>query len=101
MPLSFLGRGSHSDAVSRERTCPELQLTQISYHREKANRGAERLQSEGCQEPSKSALWEEPRLNSGGGAGGRKPLRAGGGEGEGKIGTWRAAPAEAEGPRGW
>ena len=43
---------------------------------------------------------EEPRLNSGGGAGGRKPLRAGGGVGEGTIGTWRAAPAEAEGPRG-
>ena len=43
---------------------------------------------------------EEPRLNSGGGAGGRKPLRAGG-EGDGTTGTWRAAPAEAEGPRGW
>ena len=36
MPLSFLGSGSHSDAVSRERTCSELQLKQISYHREKA-----------------------------------------------------------------
>ena len=99
MPLSFLGSGSHSDAVSREHTCSELQLKQISYHREKVNRRAERLQPEGGQEPSKSALWEEPRLNSGGGAGGRKPVRAGGGEGEGMVGTWRAAPAEAEDPR--
>ena len=55
MPLSFLGSGSHSDAVSRERTCSELQLKQISYHREKANRRVERLQSEGGQEPRKSA----------------------------------------------
>ena len=55
MPLSFLGSGSHSDAVSRERTCSELQLKQISYHREKPNRRVERLQSEGGQEPRKSA----------------------------------------------
>ena len=54
MPLSFLGSGSHSDAVSRERTCSELQLKQISYHREKVNRRVER-QSEGSQEPSKRA----------------------------------------------
>ena len=99
MPLSFLGSGSHSDAVSREWTCSELQLKQSSYHREKVNRRAERLQPEGGQEPSKSALWEEPRLNSGGGAGGRKPVRAEGGEGEGMVGTWRAAAAEAEDPR--
>ena len=59
---------------------------------EAASRGWPGAQQE-CQ-------GEEPRLNSGGGAGGRKPLRAGG-EGEGTIGTWRAAPAEAEGPRGW
>ena len=55
MPLSFLGSGRHSDAVSRERTCSELLVKQVSYHREKANRGAERLQPEGGQEPSKSA----------------------------------------------
>ena len=55
MPLSFLGSGSHSDAVSREWTCSELQLKQISYHREKVNRRAERLQPQGGQEPSKSA----------------------------------------------
>ena len=30
---------------------------------------------------------------------GRKPIRAGGGEGERAVGTWRAAPAEAEDPR--
>ena len=60
MPLSFLGSGSHSDAVSRERTCSELQLKHISYHREKANRRAERLQSERGQEPSKSTGERNP-----------------------------------------
>ena len=60
MPLSFLGSGSHSDAVSRERTCSELQLKQISYHREKANRRVERLQTEGGQEPSKSTSERSP-----------------------------------------
>ena len=37
-------------------------------------------------------------MNSGGRAGGRKPIRAGGGDGEVRVGTWRAAPAEAEDP---
>ena len=60
MPLSFLGSGRHSDAVSRERRCSELQLKQVSYHREKANRGAERLHPEGGQEPSKSARERSP-----------------------------------------
>ena len=60
MPLSFLGSGRHSDAVSREWTCSELQLKQVSYHREKANRGAERLHPEGGQEPSKSARERSP-----------------------------------------
>lgn len=60
MPLSFLGSGRHSDAVSRERRCSELQLKQVSYHREKANRGAERLQPEVGQEPSKSARERSP-----------------------------------------
>ena len=60
MPLSFLGSGRHSDAVSRERRCSELQLKQVSYHREKANRGAERLHPEGGQEPSKSSRERSP-----------------------------------------
>lgn len=32
----------------RELTCSELQLKQISYHTEKANRRVERVQPEGC-----------------------------------------------------
>lgn len=49
----------------RELTCSELQLKQITYHTEKANRRVEKVQPEGCvKNPLRLPMRNSTHLNS-------------------------------------